>query len=886
MAETFDPTRCRGGPDVVSALKEMGISVSQRLGARLHFLGRRNIRFSPAVLEGASPGSAAEILFLGYPWSSLEGPADMERIRSLLAEIPTAAGAFAVVHEDGIAKIILQEEAEHGDSDSAVEGGGSRGSLLPMVMGSASDTGFRGTLWDRRRLEESALSFLDAEATEEILENFRHLFRAAITTGQDPMPLLLAALKREKLPLSREVALLIKEFLNRELGRALQDLFSETEMRIIDALHVLLGGKIQNREILEIVLLPALTPLVKKPELLPSILPYLQSLVPCVARVREPLESFIDALLQEVHGMGAEELQHVSSFLAHTHEEYPPIARMIMQRLEGTADPHVAAFYGNILSRMKIHDEEKETVARLLVETFLTSGKDVVLQERLRGTFINLHPFSLDLLSRPGIRERMSEAQHVYLLELVEALHRTAGAISEEILGGILMGELLTKSRACLLYLSRSGLLHHPSLISAVSSKELLLPMLTSYLSEEALHLEEPDDEPVIRFLARLGPRVIGELYGRLKEHAALGSRSLPLHFRLFAKTAASGSAEDDALRAYVDEVLDWEALKEPNPMTIEGLGHLARVRALHQESVERILALILEESETFAPGRMKAALEVYRGPSISEKTRHLIEERFIEILRNPSPGRKTLAAVLDAINEMAAMESAPLGAEDMAVCVARKVLAKSREMNLHYVLKAALDPDEEGDGVRMPETWGREDRDKALIFLGRLASHKNVAQDLKHRVTARLFAFLEDWLEAVQRKSELYFHRETPLWSILCNMAEKDPTPDFFELSRRAGMRLLEVHRASPEMLSLERREDAQKFVVMLLKRKGAEAHEVRGMALAVNRSLLSLMLELASGDNPMTLYLLQDLASDRALEPELQSQLDIFFSFHRRES
>jgi hypothetical protein len=69
MPETFDAIRYRSGSEVVAALKQLGIQLSQRLGARIYFLARKGIQLSPALLEGAGPGTLLEKAFLHENWA-------------------------------------------------------------------------------------------------------------------------------------------------------------------------------------------------------------------------------------------------------------------------------------------------------------------------------------------------------------------------------------------------------------------------------------------------------------------------------------------------------------------------------------------------------------------------------------------------------------------------------------------------------------------------------------------------------------------------------------------------------------------------------------------------------------------------------------------------
>ncbi|CAN0436743.1 unnamed protein product, partial [Phaeothamnion confervicola] len=110
---------------------------------------------------------------------------------------------------------------------------------LGLVFGSTSLALPRGSAWDRQHLEQAAQRLLDGEDAVQLVEDFRYLFRAALSQKLDPSPLLELALQRRKPELNKEIASAIKNQLDREVGQIFESIFSEEVARILVGLEQL-----------------------------------------------------------------------------------------------------------------------------------------------------------------------------------------------------------------------------------------------------------------------------------------------------------------------------------------------------------------------------------------------------------------------------------------------------------------------------------------------------------------------------------------------------------------------------------------------------------------------------------------------------------------------
>ena len=582
MLDIFDPRPVGGGPACVEHLRSQEIRIGQRLGARIHALGRRGICFSLALLEGASAGSDLEAFLLGTGWAEARTPADVQALVAARTDLGCAT-------EAGLVKVVGVEELEEVQAEalSASEGSGDEGasSLLPALLGTApriaASPAVAG-LWDRARLEQAALAFMDSEDLTELIEQLRYLFRAALLSGLEPVSLLVSALRRRKPALSQEVASLVRQHLHRDLGRALEDLLGGDEARLRDGLHYLLERQesVQPRS-LTLLVLPAITSVLGNAKALRMLLGLLPSAVPLVAQAaahQDLVEEFLDRLLAELQDLEAPERLRLSRFLLAARDGYPHLDDLLLRRLVARADPHEQAFFGNVLSRMPLADDPRQRATSHLVEALVRHPNDVGLQERLKVTFLNLGAMPLAQLMEPAQRERMTANQRTWLLELWSAY--LAGGHEHPPLAdmaSLLMGEVAARNRGALVLALRADLLRHPAVATYLQEQEWVRVAVLHVLLEEILNLEDPDDLALVEFLAGLGLDAWQAAFDRAREEAALDSRSAPYRFRCFALVAARArvdEAERPALLAMVEESLGFPfAHRATLPVVVEAWG-------------------------------------------------------------------------------------------------------------------------------------------------------------------------------------------------------------------------------------------------------------------------------------------------------------------------
>lgn len=891
MPDTFDPRPFAGGPACVQFLRgEYEIRVSQRLGARLVSLARRHIQLSLALLEAATPGSDLEQVLLDEAWNGC-------------ATAPEAAlrvGCWGRAMDDGgLIKVVAPDEVSEESSASVarVSAPLPASPALALAVASSSSPVARqreldGGPWDDERLREAARTLFDSEDASELVETLRRLFRAALGAGLDPVALLALALRRDKRVLRLEAGALTRHHLDRETGRAIEDLQSEEEARIRDAIHVLL--RVKEGAPLARLVLPAITPLLGDLRALRQVITMLPQAIHLVTD-EDAAEPFLDALLDQLTDLESPERFTLSRFLLAAQDVWPTLPSVLFGRLRSTVDSHVQAWYGNVLARMRLDEALRERLIETLVDLYERQGHDVALAERLKVTFLFLGARPLELLTE---RARTLEhgMQRSYLVDLwITYLNGSHPHPSKALLAEFLAAEIASRNRAAILVMIRSGtatsghvdLLAEPALIDHLQSHGWVREPAIGVLLEEAVHLDDPDDLGALGLLARLGRPAVEAAFERAREEAALDSRAAPYRFRVFAYVAAK-QPQSAWLTEMAEVALGWPFLRRHDlPVTVTGLGLLGRVPGVAEEALSSILDPLLpldpEVAVTFAEARVRAALEMYESPTCPPTVREAVESRLERIVAAAAPARDLLVAALLGLDTLMSRPSAPLRVDPICVTLARMVLQKSRETSLDRVLAEALRDEAEGHGVRVPTAWSKEDRDFALTILGKAAAHPEVLDRLHRMIAARLASFTEDWLDAHERGENLYLHRDTPLWRIMLDLVDQRPSEHAVEAVVRVGLRALEVQRQAPQNLALERREEIQRLLGHLTWLAPQEPVEVRGsLSLDIPKTALATLTTLATRDNENARLILEEIAP--RVPERLRPQLDGFLSFMRR--
>ena len=223
----YDPSDSASGAGCVEFLKENGIRISQKLGAKLIRLARSGVQLTLAALEDCPPGSDQEkaVLSIRPGDGNGEFPDDM---RAAVEE-----AGFSHVIEDGVFKII----SEYEEPDEAGEEEGPAAAGLPAVRRDAAmlvrqqSITANSLLNDRKYIEELAFDFLDSEDEDVICRNMRKLARISMMSGQNPENIFISAFKKDSESIWAKTADLIAEMKDKEFGENLASMIRDADSR-------------------------------------------------------------------------------------------------------------------------------------------------------------------------------------------------------------------------------------------------------------------------------------------------------------------------------------------------------------------------------------------------------------------------------------------------------------------------------------------------------------------------------------------------------------------------------------------------------------------------------------------------------------------------------
>lgn len=900
----FDPTCCNNAAECLELLNSQGLSLGHRLGARVYGLGRRGIRFSLAFLDEAanldSACNPSRECLQSAAWNSLEGQ-DLNAVNALLG----TTGAVAVLDAQVCCILTADEVDSPRDSSMTLAKSSARsGSVLPSVLGSADAGAIRGVLWERKRLEEAGLVLLDSENDAQMIEAFRYLFRAAIACGQDPTGLMVTALKRGKPKVSLEVASLVRDSLDRQFGRALGGLLSGNSQTFKESVHFFKQPSQQRfMSVLQTIIWPALVPLVELADFRSTILPGLPQLVPLLIEpgvdeptaapgrqssrrllaTKEQVETFLDALLAKLGEYELAERFAVSAFIVDLSSHYEGMAEYLLVQLANSLDPQLQVFYGSILSRLGLNDSQRKVVLGAMVRVFIEYGSDTGLSRRLRATFRNIGASALVILSSPEVRAQLNEVQRLRVVHLWHDFREGAPLPPAEVFGQYVVREFIERDRATLLGLIHSKQLNRPEVTEALSelTDAQQRALAISYLMEQVQLLEDPDDEAVLALLVEAGFTVVEQAFRLVQEESALASGGEATRVAIFGKLATRVPVNEQqlvALEQMVAELLQYNYLDDDKlPVVWTGLGEVGSIPNLSAHLQKQIVTRLGDKLERFPEAKVAALVKMYG--ACHQEARVHIEGLLRRVLASPEPSRKVLQFCLSGLKQLVQDGPGLVEARQLVGELCRTVLNKSEGTDLELVMRQAISAEAEGDGVQLPVAWDKQDRDSAMEVLGALAISASTSAQLQTSVIYRLFSFLDDWLDGIEKGYNLYAYRDTPLWSILCQVLESQPSELTLKLAQQASLRTMEQYHQRLEGLDLTRRENTQKFLIAVLRLEPDNRVQVRGIEIDLGSAIMHTLMQVAR-ESPaeihVTEHLLRELLNSRTLPAILQAELD----------
>lgn len=712
-------------------LQSGGLSATPRLATRLLALQQRGVRLTWSALELLLSENSA--LLMLPQW--LAQPMAEDELRDRLQEVGLTFRLLGGYYEVLSSDEIWLESQETALVPLAAQ------SLVQAMSGPSH--GASGEVWP-----DSWKIVADAEDSSRILEHLRSAFRQLRQQGGSPAPLLWLALRRRRSDVTREVARLTHEYLDADIGRHLEALFSPQGSTANAALRSLRSPEgIKGWDLPFLVGL--LQILWEQAELRSSILDLVEELTPRWLEQPGWVVSWWEECLASCDHLESSLVQRLAQISLHWARAGMALEEVLLRRLQrgmGLGERLLAAW---LLSQLSLTAAARQILLQHSLELAFENSLAGQTLIRVQQILSNLGEEAFDRLLEPENYTRLEVELGCWLVTETLKVERFRGRAEATALR-----HLATGSRRMLRQLS--ALSWFPQ--SQLQSEDELRWSLCGFLEQEIAHLEPPDDSWAIGLLVRLEPATLERLFRKAARDAEQESRALPARLQRWAQHCAAADMAPDVWQ--IEKLLKAGRLFQERPELWQGLALLLRCNQLAPEA-QQILQEQLEQSRGVHPHRWPEWWEEIQKSGVVA-VRERAERELIEVLRGEQ-ARQTVQAVL--FTMVHRVDDWSLTRPLMQV-LSQRLLFLARPETPQQRLRWALSSGAEGDGVFVPQSWDAEQRDLALELLGRLALNPRLEDDLKRPARVRCWQFLQDWLDSVQRGGDSYQHRSMPLWS------------------------------------------------------------------------------------------------------------------------
>jgi hypothetical protein len=786
-------------------LQASGLSASPRQATRLLALHQRGCKLSTSALEALLSEGAA--LLMSPLW--LQEPLPWEALRPALQDLGLD------IRQQGNTYELLSSDELWLESQSAA--------LVPIATQQVMQSMVGPALGSGDGWPESWRIVADAEDDGRILEHLRAAFRHSLAAQISPAPLLWLALKRRRAAVTQEVARLTREYLDPDLGRHLEALFSPVPSTAQAGVRALRRGRSNQWDLPFLVGL--LQILWEQPELRVVLLELVEDMTDRWLAQPEIILGWWEECLAQTATLEPELVQRLAQLTLLWGKSGMPLSDVLERRLERGLSHAERLLASWLLSQLP----QTSQTCSVLLEAAL----DLAGDPNLNGQTLVRVQQILATLGEPALR-RLLET-HVFASLATEL---RCWAVAQGSLRPLLrdaaeeraLGELGAGSRRMLLQLAQ---LRWPVPAELHEDERW---NLVGFLEQEIPHLEDPNDAWAIAWLVTLDPAVLGRLYTQAKRDGESVSRAYAARLETWAKhcQAADQAPESQQL----DTVFSVSSPHESRPELWSGIARLASCSDLQEQDRQRLLGYLEVGREKFPQRWPEWWEEMQRSPVAELALR--AERELLEVLRRRESPRATVGSCLLTLLRRARFWRTP---EALVQALSQRLLFLPQPLSPQARMRWALAASDESDGTLTPEAWDAEQRDLALRILGELSLRADLPEPLRRPLRVRVWQFIQDWLDGVARGGDSYQHRSMPLWSVARRLlTHADEESDLVD---SLAEQILHLQVTCPERLRLLTHSDCLGFLLdwSMISQRGDRA--------ARQHAVLNLMQQLLAGSD-----------------------------------
>jgi hypothetical protein len=783
-------------------LHSEGLELGHRDLVLLRKLSDNSVILSYAVLETWCDGEVESALLEDLIGGAVESP-DLVTHRTdegiLLVGIPGELDFDQPV--DSSEAMVLSRQS------------GETSSPLLTVYGQDTSRPGAGGMWDEDELQHESITLLDGESARELVEAFRHLFRAA-PNGQARASVVAAALSRHRKELDLEVSQKMEEIAP-PFGQAMRQLFSDDVDQGCRALQFLLGTENEEEpppwsffwESIRPTILQSLTCSEHGSLILIGSVDQLA----VASTGRELLNhQLLDAFMQRLDTLAPKQQEKLVALIVDWAVDSEQAVELLESRLRLTAEKDQRLLLGESLRRVFEATESTDKLTELatvFVQEAISAGStagSIALAELLRafGELVlqdtavtqSLDPLTeRQILNVLDIWELMASHSEEFVPRITEIFLNALDGATEH-LSLVLKSEVLQREpifEAFCDWLSQIDDSRRRQLVQVGYNWSLTVEnrdRITSALSKVTWDFEEMWESEWRR------PHLSYQRLGWLAECAPSNEVAFDPDWT---------ERIEELLNSPPTHLYFWHlmrlcaAFSTFNNETRVQLVHSARRTFYNVESTQE------EEREAL----FQVAATAVR---FYDKPNELCLE-WPEKFRSGYPEEVWwLAGVCAYLYSQGGETFEP---DRMLVSAVIGRLLSSGEQSMQDLLAQALAAEEEEEEIRAPSAFlPLEVSNLCYLALHAMASHESCPAQLNLMVRRRLALFLITWGNELRKTEDAYSFRETPLFVILEDYIPIEDEKVQGLLQEIAGQ-FLELHRKVPEKFRLEVRGAAQHF-------------------------------------------------------------------------
>lgn len=776
MILTFDPAGLTSGYECVEFLKNKGISVSQKLGARILALATRRIQISPVVLEDAFPGSLLESFFLDQSLVTEDGMCDPRSIENMagLKKLPVAA-----IKEQDIVKIVSPLELEK------LEECASPG--LPVLARSTQE--FLGInslsphslLSDRRFLEEMTLNFLDSEDQKVIVESLRKLTRIILLSRKDPGNLFREAFAKDDPQIWIASASIIREMINYDLGAHLESFLRESDSeKKRNAFRIVLqDGESNPGTFLGEAALQILTKLLREHEFFPLFSDHQKSIADLLKKYPLHIEEFIKSIFIKYYEYSHEELRALRDFLRRIAGEHHITASLLLEELQKNNPGHYKIIVSWILSPLDLDPAQEKSIIDIIKKLLLENIRDPSLLNMIKTTLLKRAPASLAELSNVQYYGVLDTENRLFIIELWEQYVSSAGEIPKNIddLLDLLVLELngidVTMQRSLL----RLKALQNPGILARLKSRSFNQTSLleaAAYTFSSYQNIE--DSLYLFTILQELSQDPTGLCFELIKKKHFL-DEEISDYIPFIAHLTGFSSSHQSLRQELLEEVIQFlntlsREKSSYGALAIEALGTIYWKVPWSKSKVSLFVKRVIKSTNMAFDVRVRSLRNLFLSTNLTSKTRLAIEDFFLERLRLKDMRSPELTLLLEEINTILNSGLSIAKSDVLIDIFGREIAYKLTQPTISEMMQSEaqqLGPSRfMGEYEKNPWKW--EDISETLFILLKLYSEKKSTNTRKQKILHIISYLVHHWSlsSARKEKSSRFFLQDAVLFRIL----------------------------------------------------------------------------------------------------------------------